>query len=400
MSWFSDLKVPYHQQDTSYYCGAASAQMVLDSIGAGLIDQDTLYASNHSHSAPGWYTSPDGLNYTLNALKPGPPTFNSFFVVDVANTEPAGSAIIISTLRFYNVAPVALVYGTGHWVVVRGAKTSADPADGAGSYSIQGLYINNPDPPTPGGLNPALAPPPPHADPDVCGSGGDRGVANEYVTYADWQNTYFTGGDAYNVGHSQWVSVCDPRRPPMGTLFMAAQTRLRDGSKIIPEHEALSFAAHALQTHELAKEDCPLAHAVRGTRPATAHLVQRLDRDDEFYYLVVAHRDGKPAAILRGDALYGTFHGALALQNPATIIDREAALAVLRAHSRVDLGEGEGRIPLREGGYSVYPTMVWRPCQESRSPYYPFYQVTIGRRTVYIGWDGKVHPRLTDLARA
>ena len=45
-----DLAVKYHQQDTDYYCGAACAQMVLDSIGAGTLNQDDLYADNHSHS--------------------------------------------------------------------------------------------------------------------------------------------------------------------------------------------------------------------------------------------------------------------------------------------------------------------------------------------------------------
>jgi hypothetical protein len=44
------LAVGYHQQDTDYYCGAACAQMVLVSIGAGILDQVGLYADNHSHS--------------------------------------------------------------------------------------------------------------------------------------------------------------------------------------------------------------------------------------------------------------------------------------------------------------------------------------------------------------
>ena len=79
MTWTKNLTTPYHQQDTDYYCGAAVAQMILDSIGSGVLDQNTLYASNHAHSSGGWYTSPDGLNYTLNAYMPPPPTFNSFF---------------------------------------------------------------------------------------------------------------------------------------------------------------------------------------------------------------------------------------------------------------------------------------------------------------------------------
>ena len=62
------LAVPYHQQDTDYYCGAACAQMVLDSLGAGLLDQNVLYNDNHSHSTTeaGWYTGPDGLQWTMH----------------------------------------------------------------------------------------------------------------------------------------------------------------------------------------------------------------------------------------------------------------------------------------------------------------------------------------------
>ena len=34
------LDVKHHQQDTNYYCGAACAQMVLETIGAGMLDQE------------------------------------------------------------------------------------------------------------------------------------------------------------------------------------------------------------------------------------------------------------------------------------------------------------------------------------------------------------------------
>jgi hypothetical protein len=60
MGWTNDLGTPYHPQDADYYSGAAVAQMILESIGSGIIDQDTLYTSNHGHSGPGWYTSPMG----------------------------------------------------------------------------------------------------------------------------------------------------------------------------------------------------------------------------------------------------------------------------------------------------------------------------------------------------
>ena len=48
MPTHENLAVAYHQQDTDYYCGAACAQMVLDSLGAGLLDQNVLYDRKES----------------------------------------------------------------------------------------------------------------------------------------------------------------------------------------------------------------------------------------------------------------------------------------------------------------------------------------------------------------
>lgn len=398
MAWFKDLGTPYHQQDTNYYCGAAVAQMILDSIGSGLIGQNTLYSSNHSHSSAGWYTSPDGLNFTLNAFMPPPPAFNSFFIVEAANSEPDGSANIVRTLRYFGVATGTLVYGCGHWVAVRGAKTDEDPENGP--FTIEGFYINNPWPPTPSFYNSSLAPPPPHADPDACGNGGNRGVANEWVPYSEWRNTYHTGCDVYGVGHKQFVSVCDPRRPPLGPVKIVGVTRLADGSRLIPAEEAMRIALHGIESHLRSEKECPLTPAVMNAHPVSAHLVQRLDRRDEFYYLITVHQEGRPSAVLRGDALYGTFQGALSLTGAEKlpIIEREAAVAAAR-QAVIDLEDGSGRLKLRDGTFCVHPTLVWRPCRESRSPYYPFQQMTVGDVTIYVGYDGQVYPALHDLGR-
>jgi hypothetical protein len=400
MTWFRDLATPYHQQDTDYYCGAAVAQMILDSIGSGLLDQNTLYNSNHAHSSPGWYTSPDGLNFTLNAFMPPPPRFDSFFIVERADAEPDGSANIVRTLYYFGVATGTLVYGCGHWVAVRGAKTDVEPVGGDGSFSVEGFYINNPWPPTPSFYNPALAPPPPHADPDACGSGGDRGSANEYVPYSEWQNTYFTGCDAYGVGHVQYISVCDPRRPPLRRIKLVGQPRMTAGTNLISADDALDMVNRGLAAHLRSSQQCPLTPALTGARPVSAHLVQRLDRRDEFYYLIVVQQGDKPSAIVRGDGLHGTFQGALSLEGltQSPIIAQGDAVAAAR-QAVLDRGDGSGRIVLRDGAFSLSPTLVWRPCQESRSPYYPFHQITVGGDTIYVGYDGRVYPILHDLGR-
>ncbi|MFP3559502.1 hypothetical protein SB861_54240 [Paraburkholderia sp. SIMBA_049] len=159
MSVTKDLTVSYHQQDTDYYCGAACAQMVLDSIGAGLLNQDDLYNDNHSHSTAdtGWYSAPDGVLWTMNNRKPSSPTFNSYFVLDALDNEDSISRTIIWTIYHYKVSPIALVYGWQHWVVVRGYTTSDDPTDSTDtSYSVTGLTINNPWPPVPSANNPSL----------------------------------------------------------------------------------------------------------------------------------------------------------------------------------------------------------------------------------------------------
>jgi hypothetical protein len=145
MSVSKHLAVAYHQQDTDYYCGAACAQMVLDQIGAGLLDQSGLYNDNHSHSVtePGWATAPDGLQWTMNHRQ-----HHKYFALDALASEDAISRMIVWTIHHYKVAPIALVYGWDHWIVMRGYGASAEPRDSTdASYSITSFDVNNPWPP-------------------------------------------------------------------------------------------------------------------------------------------------------------------------------------------------------------------------------------------------------------
>ena len=49
--WIKNIVTPYYTQDESYYCGAASAQMILASDKIGIYeDQDILYDYIHSHN--------------------------------------------------------------------------------------------------------------------------------------------------------------------------------------------------------------------------------------------------------------------------------------------------------------------------------------------------------------
>ena len=156
MTVHEDLPTQYHQQDTDYYCGAACAQMVLQQCGVGLLGQAGLYSDNNSHSTTetGWYTGPDGLTWTLNNRQS-----SKYFVLDALNTEDAISRMIAWTIHHYRVSPVAMVFGSAHWVVVRGYTASAEPgSSGDVGYTISGFDINNPDPQNPN-CDDATAPP-------------------------------------------------------------------------------------------------------------------------------------------------------------------------------------------------------------------------------------------------
>lgn len=392
-----NLAVQHHQQDTDYYCGAACAQMVLETIGAGILDQDDLYADNHAHSTldsgVNWATGPDGLRWTMNDRRP-PAFTNSFVLFDLASEE-AISRKICWTIRHYQVAPIALVYGWAHWIVVRGYTASAHPASSAdNSYSISAFDLNNPWPPTPSFYTPASAPPPPHAAADGCGTGGDRGVANEHITYATWQSTYMTGvPGGYWIG--KFLAVCDPEPPSLPGGPRQPSLERRGGEEILQPDVAAELATAGLKQYGLyERKDW---RALRQTKAERGVLVQRLDRLDSYYWLVPFRGSRGTVALASVDGRWGDYQQAVLLPKPRAeffgIGPKEALKLVVG--KRIDLGRDRGRLLVREEALCMYPHLVWRPCRESLSPYYPFYMFTVGRHHLYVRVDGALFTSLT-----
>ena len=389
-----DLPVVYHQQDTNYYCGAACAQMALDEIGAGLLPQDDLYNENHSHSTTeaGWATGPDGLQYTMNDRRPA--SFNNWFALFTLANEDSISRKICWTIHHYKVAPIALLYGSQHWIVARGYDASAAPASSAdNSYTITGFEVNNPWPPTP-----SPGPPPPHSAADGCGSGGSRGIANEHISYASWQSTYMTGVPA---GHwaGQFVAVCDPDPPaplPAGTTPV---TRRFDGATLLSSEQSGRLAVELLDELKLAKRPV-WGKALAKVKPQTPLLVQRLDRKDSFYYIVPlgASAERSSAAVVL-DARYGVYPQSAALpETTNSVIGSLSAKAALEAilNRRFDLEDFAGRVLARPGAICSCDSLVWKPCLESLSPFFPFYRFTVGGATLYVRIDGAIFTALHD----
>jgi hypothetical protein len=393
MSVHNHLDVQYHQQDTNYYCGAACAQMVLAQIGAGLLDQDSLYADNHSHSVAesGWYTAPDGLTWTLNDRDPG----THYFVDFDLTSEDLISRKLCWTIEHYEVAPVALVFGSAHWIAIRGYEASAAPtSSGDNSYSIIAFDVNNPWPPTP-----TPAPPPPHTVGDVCGSGGDLGVADEHITYSTWQSDYMTGVSGGYWG-GKFVAVCDPEPPPISAGVRRRVQKRLSGEKLITPQTAARNAVTGLKAYNLAKRKNWKKALVDAT-PANPVLVQRLDYPDRFYYIVPMGKTAKSRSILVSvDARYGDYREAVFLpaENRSHLVasmERKELVAKV-SDKKFELEEPLGRFLVRPEAFCLYSTLVWKPCRESLSPFWPFHMFTIGDYRVYVRIDGAIFTKLHD----
>ncbi|MGC3993037.1 MAG: hypothetical protein QM779_02720 [Propionicimonas sp.] len=394
MTVHEDLATQYHQQDTDYYCGAASAQMVLEQCGAGLVDQVTLYADNHAHSTAesGWYTAPDGLTWTMNNHQS-----SKYFVLDARDDEDSISRIIAWTIHHYRISPIAMVYGWAHWIVVRGVTTSATPTSFLDpGYTISGFDVNNPWPPTP-----APPGPPPHTAGDVCGSGGNRGVADEHISYATWQADYMTGIPS---GHwaGKFVAVCDPEPPGRAVGFEREPFRPRfDGAELLDAEVAGRLSLELVEEAGLT-ERARWRKAFGAEVVGRPELVQRLDRPDSFYYLVPRGGDGIATSVVALDARFGTYQ-----QSRIVTRRRQPALLTLGRDAIEEFVFGRvHQLPGRQGELRIRPDIacvsrnwVWRPCRESLSPYYPFTLVSYGPHRLYLRSDGRMFSRLTAGAR-
>lgn len=390
MPWMINTGARYHTQDTGYYCGAAAAMMILAEIGVSYnnLDQDDLYASNHNHNIkPGWATDPYGLRYTLIANKPS--SFANTFAVKSALSEAEGTRNLVYTLHRYEVSPAVLVYDCHHWIVVPGVQTDVEPVSGA-NYTVQGFWIHNP----------IEEDNEPHSATDVCGTGGVNGNSNDYITYANWQNNFFTGCNYDDPsGNSQYISVCDPDKVDLKFPSPITKKFRFDGRKLITREHAIQVSQENLKLHNLL-EDNRVSRFMENGEPKEPLKVLRLDKPNDYYYLVPFERQGRISALTQVDARFGEFLSLHLRETPREreFIRREDVLKIIE-NKKIELDDLNGRLKVIPDIACICPTLVWRPCWESWSPHLPFYKITIGFHTIYVRVDGKIFSQLTTTGR-
>lgn len=117
---------------------------------------------------------------------------------------------------------------------------------------------------------------------------------------------------------------------------------------------------------------------VAKTTPGRAWWVRRLDRPREAYYLVLLGGSAATIAVATVDATTGEV-GAL------------ARLPGIAPHIAVDAQQAA---ELAAGGAPAQTEMVWMPCEASKSPLYPLWEVKTQSGIKYVDQHGKVWKEL------
>jgi hypothetical protein len=397
----------YHQQDrkdTAQYCGPACAQMVLASLNRQLHDQEALFEeidrTPTEDNPRNWHSPPDALAKVINEhWAAHAPTRFEFCKLD---SEEAVSRKLCWTIHRYGIAPIALVDRGGHWLVVTGYTASHAPASSDDtSYEIESFDVYDPGPPSILGC----APPPHHLGGDRCGTGKvgdcDRGVALRNFVY---RSPHGGGSQEYWVDRltgvergiwtGKFVAICDPDPAPT----IAERPGMRGHAPRLPKDVVLQDATTIKADFRLDQRTVRYQE-LAGAEVDQPLLVEREDLEDSsFYYLVPFRRGADVPVVFIVDAYTrGSHAGSISVPDGtthfATALSREAILDRF-AGQRIEVNGG--RITLAAD--NLYSHLVWRPCAESPSPYWPFYRFDVGGPEsgvkVYVRIDGELFTEL------
>jgi hypothetical protein len=440
----------FHQQETNTWCAATCAQMVLHYLSPHNppLDQDILRTNIENRARAiepeiAWFGAPDGLEATLNAFPPAPP--GGRFHLLACATESEVSRRIVWSLERHHVPAIALVYGMKHWLIVRGYTADRRPTGPSDTgYRIISFDLYDPWPPVPD-RNPGHWPPPHIDGADGCGSGSDRGIALNHISYDGWRSGggilnsgYMTGVPDEAVG-SKWkglfLAIVDPSDDDLlgdgdDTPQEPAQPD-QDGAddpapypaRQISHHIAQSTAVNALREVEQEREGW--RERLAGASPGQPHHIDTLHpavpapaAPDSLlhaatmrpgttlhhtpYYIVPFEKPGHTPVAVRVDSSTGTY-----LQSVAAQDDGQSVIQFVDLNDILTSLEGrqldfEGaRVIFHKAEMEPDVPLGWKPCRESMSPFYPFYIVTLntrsGKHEFYVrAHDGEIFTHLED----
>ena len=177
-------------------------------------------------------------------------------------------------------------------------------------------------------------------------------------------------------------------------------------SSVISPAEAQAGAQKGIEAYGLlSRSDWQrvLSPPARALQPILVLRLDATDLTDAYYYLVpfgpsdeavgaVARVDGVSGEYLEADAFVPT--GSKRSWGSMIADWRSEGATRRRIASRTSY---RGTFAADPHGVGIHPSLVWKPCVESRSPFYPFRLVTIGDQRRYVRIDGEEFESLTGL---
>lgn len=110
--------------------------------------------------------------------------------------------------------------------------------------------------------------------------------------------------------------------------------------------------------------------------PAEVYRVRRLDRKDEFYYLILFGKQPSTVAVATVNARTGD-------------VENWARSPGIRPHFSIGSAEARRLAGMPE---TASVELVWKPCLGSRSPLYPLWEVRANGQTRHVDQQGNVKP--------
>jgi hypothetical protein len=389
----------YRNQIADNYCGPACAQMILESLSVPELDQTDIAAAGDSPASSineeslykSWFTRPDELVAMLQGLAP---IADRTFAQRRAN-PPANPAAFRGLLKGLVEdqsipPPIVPVQGlAGHWVVlfqyqVNGPNRSFfgyDPfyiKDSPAGPS-KPVEINIPD------QNRSFR----HAR-NLVAIVKSPNVFARAITRNEIE-VFMTSGDDENVSMEQEGGSIDTLPSSASGQFPPQRIQQQVMKELIAYGVVDPDDTNGILTN---------------TSPGPPLLVKVPGAPCDDYYLVGLQNSSKINYLLtRYDAYDGQYIDSLSIPPAEYLLGKSAIESkmyrkvyeqlVIEMKKESWFRAFEMKLSRTTLDGVEEPNLIWMPCNESQSPFYPFYEVRDGQTTFYVRIDGAVFPNLT-----
>lgn len=162
-----------------------------------------------------------------------------------------------------------------------------------------------------------------------------------------------------------------------------------DQRNLISPSEAQKFAFYGIEHHNLHLQQNDYSKVLKDTTSGIPSLVQRIDRKNEFYYLVPLLRGEKVVAVVILDAKNGQFmEMSQVRESEEYFLLQEVEAKEILLHKLAQKKWRKKKI--------ISSSLVWQPCEQTQSPYAPLWKFIINKHEFFVSQDKKVFDKLTE----